>query len=92
MADTQPSPEIVFETFTAFQRTVTLKAAVDLDVFTAIAEGTVTPAALVTRIGAAERGARSLAHRAQYRITALSRQECSLLAIASESPPDNPRR
>jgi len=48
MADTQPSPEIVFETFTAFQRTATLKAAVDLDVFTAIGEGTVTPAALAT--------------------------------------------
>jgi precorrin-6B methylase 2 len=60
MADTPPSPEIVFETFTAFQRTATLKAAVDLDVFTAIAEGTVTPAALATRLGAAERGMRSL--------------------------------
>ena len=60
MADTPPSPEIVFETFTAFQRTATLKAAVDLDVFTAIGEGTVTPAALATRVGAAERGVRSL--------------------------------
>src|SRR5262249_60275548 len=60
MADPPPSPEIVFETFTAFQRTATLKAAVELDVFTAIGEGTVTPVPLATRLGASERGVRSL--------------------------------
>ena len=60
MADAPPSPEIVFQTFTAYQRTATLKAAVDLDVFTVIGEGAVTPAALATCIGAAERGVRSL--------------------------------
>jgi ubiquinone/menaquinone biosynthesis C-methylase UbiE len=60
MAAAPPSPEIVFETFTAYQRTAALKAAIDLDVFTAIAEGAVTPAALATQIGAAERGVRSL--------------------------------
>jgi hypothetical protein len=60
MADSMPSPEVVFQTFTAYQRTATLKAAVELDVFTAIGQGAVTPDALAAHVGAAERGVRSL--------------------------------
>jgi ubiquinone/menaquinone biosynthesis C-methylase UbiE len=51
---------LLFSTFTAYQRTEALKAAVELDVFTAIAEGKDTPAAIAARCGAAERGVRML--------------------------------
>ena len=34
-----PSPGIVFDTLQAYQRSVALKAGIDLDLFTAIAEG-----------------------------------------------------
>jgi ubiquinone/menaquinone biosynthesis C-methylase UbiE len=51
---------LLFQTFSAFQRTEALKAAIELDVFTAIAEGHDTPAAIATRCRAAERGVRIL--------------------------------
>lgn len=54
------SPEIVFNTLFAYQRTAALKAGIDLDIFTAIDEGTRTAAALATKAGAAERGIRIL--------------------------------
>jgi SAM-dependent methyltransferase len=50
----------IFSAFAAYQRTGALKAAVELDLFTAIAEGTDTPRALAARLGAAERGIRIL--------------------------------
>src|SRR5213083_2124929 len=56
----QPSPELFFATVNAYQRTAALKAAIELDVFTAIADGHDTPRALAARCGAAERGARIL--------------------------------
>ena len=56
----QPNPAIVFEAMNAFQRSAALKAAIELDLFTAIGEGHNTPAKLATRCGAAERGARIL--------------------------------
>lgn len=55
-----PSPSRFTETAFAFQRTAALRAAVGLDVFTAIGEGHATPAALAERCGAAERGVRGL--------------------------------
>lgn len=55
-----PSPSRFTETAFAFQRTAALRAAVGLDVFTAIGEGHDTPAALAERCGAAERGVRVL--------------------------------
>ena len=58
---TAPSPQLVFETFNAFQRTAALKAAVELGLFSAIASGSDTPAALAAACGTAERGARILA-------------------------------
>lgn len=56
----QPSPELFFETLTAYQRTAALKAAIELDVFTAIAEGAGTIEALAEKRDAAPRGLRIL--------------------------------
>ena len=56
----QPSPELFFSTVNAYQRTAVIKAAVELDVFSAIAEGSTTPAAIAARCQASERGTRIL--------------------------------
>src|SRR5262245_25507744 len=50
----------IFTAFTAYQQTGALKAAIDLDLFTAIGEGAATVAALASRRGVPERGERSL--------------------------------
>lgn len=55
-----PSPEIIFETVTAYQRSAAIKAAVELDVFTAIGEGNATADQIAKRCGTAQRGARIL--------------------------------
>jgi len=55
-----PSPQLFFETINAFQRTAAIRAALELDVFTAIADGHNTSAALATHCHAAERGMRIL--------------------------------
>ncbi|HEY1403636.1 MAG TPA: class I SAM-dependent methyltransferase [Pyrinomonadaceae bacterium] len=55
-----PSPERIFQTLTAYQQTAALKAAIELDIFTAIAEGDDTTAKLAPRTAAAERGVRIL--------------------------------
>jgi ubiquinone/menaquinone biosynthesis C-methylase UbiE len=56
----QPTPERFFNLMNAHQQTEALKAAVDLEVFTAIAEGNTTAAAIGNRCKAAERGVRTL--------------------------------
>jgi ubiquinone/menaquinone biosynthesis C-methylase UbiE len=56
-----PSPKLFFETLNAYERTAAIKGAMDLDFFTAMADGPTTAAELATRCGAAERGARILA-------------------------------
>lgn len=56
-----PTPQLFFQTANAYQRTQALKAAVELEIFTAIGEGKDTVAALAQRCGAAERGVRILA-------------------------------
>ena len=56
----QPSPQLFFQTINAHQRTEALKAAVELEVFTAIAEGNQIAADIAKRVGAAERGVRIL--------------------------------
>ncbi|HEX6728690.1 MAG TPA: class I SAM-dependent methyltransferase [Pyrinomonadaceae bacterium] len=56
----QPSPQLIFQTINAHQRTEALKAAIELEVFTAIGEGNQTSADIARRIGAAERGVRIL--------------------------------
>lgn len=56
----QPSPQLFFETITAYQNTEALKAALELDVFTAIGEGNQTIASIAKRTQASERGTRIL--------------------------------
>ena len=55
-----PSPILFFETVSAYQRSAAVKAAVELEVFTAIGEGNQTPGAIAERCGASERGVRIL--------------------------------
>src|SRR5688500_15332922 len=57
----RPSPMLFLQTVNAFQRSAALKAAIELDLFTAIAEGKQTPADLAGRCAASERGVRILA-------------------------------
>lgn len=56
----QPTPALFFETITAYQRTEAIKAAVELDVFTAIGEGNETASKIALRCDASERGTRIL--------------------------------
>src|SRR4051794_23756178 len=57
---TQPSPTLFFETINAYQRTAALKKAIELDVFTAIADGHSTAADLAKHCSASEKGMRVL--------------------------------
>lgn len=56
----KPTPERIFNIMVAFQETEALKAAIELDIFTAIAEGANTAALLAARARASERGVRIL--------------------------------
>jgi SAM-dependent methyltransferase len=56
----QPSPELFFSAVNAFQQTEVIKGAIELDLFTAIAEGNKSVAALAERCGTSERGMRTL--------------------------------
>ena len=55
-----PSPQLFFETINAFQKTGALKAALELDLFTAIGRTQVTAAELAQRCECPERGIRIL--------------------------------
>jgi ubiquinone/menaquinone biosynthesis C-methylase UbiE len=55
-----PSAEIVFDTLFAYQRSAALKAAIELDLFTAIDSGAATASAIAARCQASERGVRIL--------------------------------
>lgn len=55
-----PSPNLIFETFNAYQRTAALKGAIELELFTAIGEGNTTAGQLARRCNATERGMRIL--------------------------------
>ena len=55
-----PSPALFLQTVNAFQRTAAIKAAVELDLFSAVAAGDRSVAELARRCGAAERGVRVL--------------------------------
>ena len=61
-AQTSPqlSPALFFNTINSYQRTEALKAAIVLDVFSAINAGNTTAAELAQACGAAERGMRIL--------------------------------
>jgi SAM-dependent methyltransferase len=55
-----PSPQLFFQTVNGHMRTAALKSAIELDVFSAIAEGHSTPKALAQRCEGSERGLRML--------------------------------
>ena len=55
-----PSPQLFFETINAFQRTGALKAAIDLDLFSAIGSSPATATELAGRCHCPERGIRIL--------------------------------
>ena len=59
-ASQQPSPQLFFQTMNAHQRTEALKAAIELEVFTAIGEGNMTAAEIAKRCQASEKGIRVL--------------------------------
>jgi ubiquinone/menaquinone biosynthesis C-methylase UbiE len=56
----QPTPALLFDTFNAFQRTQALKTGIELELFTAIAEGKTTAKAIAERCGGTERTIRIL--------------------------------
>jgi 2-polyprenyl-3-methyl-5-hydroxy-6-metoxy-1,4-benzoquinol methylase len=57
---TAPSPKLFFDTVNAYQRTAAIKAAIELDVFTAIGDTPATAAEIAERCNASERGTRIL--------------------------------
>lgn len=58
--DHPPSPELFFRTANAYQQSAALKAAVELDAFTTIAEGKQTAAEIANECQASQRGVRIL--------------------------------
>ena len=56
----EPNPELVWEALNAHQKTAALRAAIELDVFTTIAEGANKVAEIARRCGASARGIRIL--------------------------------
>lgn len=56
----QPSPQLFFQTINAHQRTEALKAAIELEVFTAIGEGNTTADQIAKRCQTSEKGMRVL--------------------------------
>ncbi len=58
--ENMPTPERIFDSMNAFHRTEALRAAIELDLFTAIGSGATTPKALAQKLDAAERGVRIL--------------------------------
>jgi 2-polyprenyl-3-methyl-5-hydroxy-6-metoxy-1,4-benzoquinol methylase len=56
----QPTPERFFNTINAYEQTEAMKAAVELEVFTAVAEGNTSAATIAKRCNASVRGVRTL--------------------------------
>jgi len=59
-ATQQPTPQLFFQTINSYQRTEALKAAIELDVFTAIGEGNSAVPEIAERCQTSERGMRIL--------------------------------
>ncbi len=51
-----PTPERVFNALNAYEQTEAMKAAIELEIFTAIAEGNTSAATIAKRCQSAERG------------------------------------
>jgi 2-polyprenyl-3-methyl-5-hydroxy-6-metoxy-1,4-benzoquinol methylase len=56
----KPSPERIFGVLNSFQSSAALKTAIELDIFTAIADGADRAGSIAQRVNAAERGVRIL--------------------------------
>lgn len=56
----EPTPQLFFQTVSAYPQTAALKTAIELGLFTAIAEGKRTAASLAKRCKTSERGTRIL--------------------------------
>jgi 2-polyprenyl-3-methyl-5-hydroxy-6-metoxy-1,4-benzoquinol methylase len=56
----RPTPEHIFNTLNAYQQTFALRTAIELDIFSAIADGATDTASLAKKTGGAERGVQSL--------------------------------
>lgn len=56
----EPSPQLFWETITGFQRSAAMKSAIELDVFTRVAEGNSTASKIADACNASERGVRIL--------------------------------
>lgn len=54
------TPERIFNTLNAYQQTAALRAGIELDIFTAIADGGTDVASIAKKTGAAERGIQTL--------------------------------
>jgi ubiquinone/menaquinone biosynthesis C-methylase UbiE len=59
-AASHPNPVVIFDALNAYINSMSLKGAIDLNLFTLIADGATTAPALATRAQAAERGVRIL--------------------------------
>jgi 2-polyprenyl-3-methyl-5-hydroxy-6-metoxy-1,4-benzoquinol methylase len=59
-ASPQPNPGLIFESLNAYQRSFALKGAIDLELFTHIADGASTSAEIARRCNASTRGTRIL--------------------------------
>ena len=59
-AQNPPTPTLIFEIINSYQRTAAIRAAIELDVFTAIGEGNDAPGTLAKRCKGTERGLRIL--------------------------------
>src|SRR2546423_14813050 len=57
----EPSAKLLFDTVSAYQRTAAIKAAIELDIFTAIGDAPATAAEIAQHCNVAERGGRILA-------------------------------
>src|SRR5690348_1650769 len=61
MSSAAPSPGLFFETVNAYQRTAALRAAIEIDLFSPLADGPRTAAEVAAACGASARGVRILA-------------------------------
>ena len=58
--DAEPNPQLIWDTVNAYQKTAALRGAIDLELFTAIGEGSQTVKDIAGRCKASERGIRIL--------------------------------
>jgi 2-polyprenyl-3-methyl-5-hydroxy-6-metoxy-1,4-benzoquinol methylase len=56
----EPNPQLIWDTFNAYQRTAALRAAIDLDLFSAVGGGRMAATEIAKRCRASERGIRIL--------------------------------